>query len=625
MSKAEHNAIPPHLYMPASKSRQSSNPPEILKNVLPFLEDAEQQLAATDHFGVLAPLLETVGERTQRLDYVRSQCILLHRLKKTVQGLGLGSSNNFPPANSDPHNDWKPVRSMTGLEIVQSWVVLVNAGHLFGTFATERPLLFQLDRDLELRQEFVAGASSYDVAEGRPLRTQIQIMLDKGRLPSFHSLLALWRVRKDGPTKLGGSDLRRAQLLLKAFLLPPTEKLRSLLMLFKRVRRLTYLEVHGDLQQTQYTLPSLKDADLRVLFPEDALPEADWIARAKWDVYEALDRFDAESLFSSGEAAAEILTHVAEFRQWWAQSKVTKTNRIDSLYSRPVDWPIQAPHNLHHFIELRVPSTVGWLHEVRHWLRDDREQDPWGTSNFFVSPALRDEPLRIDLYTSEEGLSVSTLRHVLLQLARPYSGVGAATDLQPLWMSSARLLARVFESSLKPQHKMRLRPTLASPGHIGYATIGSTYEFVRGRMKSFLPLSTDQQRSKELRQLLSVADEVVGWRTPAFALLARSEIMSHNVTGSEMITELDGVLGFYRGDELCWLVIETKKLGSDNGEKQLRNKFFSALKVVDSTQEISRRDYGPDQVWFTVLKSAPYITRLRPLGHAGRTESEGRA
>src|SRR4051812_43715724 len=106
----------------------------LLFEAQPFFEDAHHQLESTRHFGMLAESLEPAQAAT-RADYVTRHAFLLARVKQVVPGVGLGSHNLFPPKREE-RDDWSPVRNWTGLQVCQSWSVLLNAGHLWGTFAT---------------------------------------------------------------------------------------------------------------------------------------------------------------------------------------------------------------------------------------------------------------------------------------------------------------------------------------------------------------------------------------------------------------------------------------------------------------------------------------------------------
>lgn len=579
----------------------------VLPSVRDFLDDCREDLLATPHYGCLAPVLES-EQLTSRLDYVIKQCDLLLNLKQQVQGLGLGSKPTFRDADADNGDSWKALKSITRVEICQSWAVLLSAGHLFGSFGTERALLFQLDLSLDNREQFIQRATSFGGESFHHARSAFHRTLDQGQLYTFFYLLALWRLRDDGRSKLEKKLRHKARLLIAAYLQPPTEKMRRLKETFRRARELVYVQMHSNLAQRRYKLEQPSSDELISLFPADALPEADWTSARRWSVLDALDRDDAESLFGSTLAVAQMLSHVEQFKIWWRSSNDDFALKLDALFTRPENWPHEPVKELRHFVELRITSSVGCMHEVRHWRNDNAEQNPWAGADFFISPSPKSRMLRVDLYSESESFPVKPLRQAVTQLTRPFSAVGHTRDDQAFWMSTARMMALVFETMLKPDHRLRLQPTKATDHHTGYAVAGDTYEFIRARIRTFLTFAQDQQRSRELRQLIAVADDVIPRRIPCMAMLATAEIHYESDASTDPCTELDGLLGFFDDNSLKWLVLETKKQNSQNGEKQLRDKLFPAL--ASEPRDIERKDFGSDVAWFVIL-NAPDALPIR--------------
>jgi hypothetical protein len=588
----------------SSKNMDIKENSKIIKTMHPFLEDCFDQLKSNPHYGCLASTLES-DHQTRRIDYVVKQCELLFDLKMTVRGLGLGSKDNLPKSFEGGNDDWRSIQRLSGLEICQAWSLLLSAGHLFGSFGTERALVFRLERNLREREVFVrqsteAGSQSQNV--GRTFEK----ILDQGWLYSFFYLLALWRLREGGLSSLDKGYRNQARLLVSAYLSPPSEKIGRLKAVFRRARSLVYIQMHSSLSRRNYRLEAFEDADFLELFPADALPEADWLSANRWKVLESIDRDDAERLFGSTEAVAEMLRHVEQFDAWWAASSADFPDKVDMLFNSPRDWPEVNSKNLAHFIELRLPSNVGWLHEVRHWRYDNNQDDPWDGADFFISPTPAGRSLRVDLYAEGKEMPTKMLRHVLLQLARPFSIATQTHQDKGLWMSTARMIAAVFRSIIKPGYHLRLQPVPAKGDHMGYAVAGDTYEFVRARAKTFLAVASDQQRTRELRQLVSVADEIIGWRNPCMLMLASAELIRETEQGMDPCTDLDGVAAFFDGDKLIWLLVETKTSNSQNGGKQLRDNLLPALLTTSS--EIEHRKFGADEAWFLTVESPAMLT-----------------
>jgi HD superfamily phosphohydrolase len=105
-----------------------------------------ERLKNIDQLGVIRNIYE--GAHHPRWEYVILQLYLINRLKKLdlAKGLGLSSkTTNFL--------NYRP----SGAEILQIWILLLNSGHLPGTFASERGLLRTFKESAKLRNVFKGG------------------------------------------------------------------------------------------------------------------------------------------------------------------------------------------------------------------------------------------------------------------------------------------------------------------------------------------------------------------------------------------------------------------------------------------------------------------------------------
>jgi len=568
---------------------------DLLSKVQPFFDDVKYQLAHTHHFGILQNALNSDSSLT-REKYVLKHCALLFKLKNDVPYLGLGSKNGFKSVK-----DFQCLKEWNGVETCQSWAVLLNAGHLFGTFATERALLFHMDRNLDDREQFIKQSIGFDRSHGNKLRGRFERAINEAQLMRFHYLLSLWRLRTNGVSQLNDQERKKAQLLIKAFLDPPSEGVRRWQDVYRRTRRLTYLEIHGLLKDKQFITANanLDGLDLKALFPVDSLPNADWSSQCRWQAIDAIERDHTTHLFGTSEAASAVLSHIEHFKPWFKEqqnSGADFTTILDNLFGKPSDWREPVPTPYRSFISLQVPVKWDWLTETRLWMRDEHQENPWGDSNFLLTPDPGSGPLVVELYSGKDGLSISALRQSVVQLGRAFVGSLNIEERHLLWMSSARLIARAFKACLKDSFDIQIQPVHGSDGHIGYASISDSYELARGFVKGFLVACQDEGRENELRQLLSIIDTMNLWRAPAMIMLARTIVVDGC---NQQKTDIDGLCGFFQDDVLHWVVVECKE--GSGGAQQLRKNLNPCL--TDPLKGINKVSHQAFNAWHGKLDS----------------------
>ncbi|MBN1423217.1 hypothetical protein JXA88_01560 [Candidatus Fermentibacteria bacterium] len=593
---------------PSSSEEQPTKLTPFAQSLLDVFEDS---LRSTLHFGALGEhLVSESGLAVSRLEYVLRHCHCLAGLSKENPGIGLSSRCRFPSQAGEGGLAWKGLGRLSGLEVCQSWSVLLNIGHLFGTFATERGLLFQLDKDLDARDGFLGGACSHFEGQAGDVRKMGEELLDRAQLYRFHYLLALWRLRADNNLPVDDAIRRKAALLVLAFLSPPSAKLSQLAHIYRKTRTLAYLSLHAEIGVME-PLCNVKGLQrYRQLFPIDAILEDSLVEPGQWNLIEAMDLSDSERLFNAPDAAGIVLAHARQFRQWWDQRRANGSSfgaLIDEAFGKPDDWPGAPARELQHFGRIYLPSRVGWLEEVRLWKHDESQNNPWRDSDFLVTPPQqRSEGLHLDLYAGASGMSIQTARHITLQLSRALSFSPEGQSMRRLWMTTARFVAKVFQGCLKPEYSLRLTPLEARGDHLGYGTAGSSYELARGFVKRFLVECTDPQRTMELRQLLAIGDRDEFWRVPALIMMARAEVISSD---GQSITDLDGLLGKFQGDSLVWTVVETKKSPTRGGKTQLRDRadIYLAVERSSEVEVVINRQHVQ---WFTAISPDPIASRL---------------
>jgi hypothetical protein len=127
----------------------------------------------------------------------------------------------------------------SGEELLRCWALLLGIGHLAGTFATERALMFEIWRDTARRRAFLTLFPDPAVAEW------VEGVMRTGRVYSFSQALGL--IRLDGMAA-GGSvsgptvDLWR-RILLAYSLSSSRTQIARLKLIFRNLRRLAFLSL----------------------------------------------------------------------------------------------------------------------------------------------------------------------------------------------------------------------------------------------------------------------------------------------------------------------------------------------------------------------------------------------
>jgi len=131
-----------------------------------------------DQLGVIRNVFE--GAHHSRWEYVMLQLSLIHKLNiitdetggKLAGGLGLDTG--IPILGKKP----------TGADTLQIWTLLFNAGHLPGTFATERALLRYCKKHKDLRRTIYNG-----LPQQEDIKNYFNNVLEKEDIYTFHKIL----------------------------------------------------------------------------------------------------------------------------------------------------------------------------------------------------------------------------------------------------------------------------------------------------------------------------------------------------------------------------------------------------------------------------------------------------
>lgn len=514
--------------------------------------DLIEQLRATHHLGALA---EDAGPVRTRLEYVAAICDELLRLKEGRPGLGLGST----------YKEKIGGRSFTGLSLAQTWAILLNAGHLFGTFATERGLLFAMHREPEIGARLLNEIPEF----AHPWCSQI---LEERNPHRFFSVLAAFRlVRSSCFGSVGNAALHA---LIKYPLGGAGDgTFERAKWAFKRARQIAYNRVQSQLGLGAY----LQEGQLELLASHVRRsssglgfdPSSDRQNRAI-RVLDALDEYHAEELFADKGSARRVLAHLKEFKDWWLANRddADLPGTLFKLFSRPANWPSEPTPELNHYVRLHLASTgMDWLAEVVRWLDNDR---CWMKSNFYINPShdLHTNGFSCDLYCNGP-FPPTAATHVAGLLAEqaavaPHSEKHLATRV---WRSLGRFLGALLRDIVH-DGSVLIEPTARRNGTMGYAVAGLNRDAALGRLDNVIQDVASEERRRELKGMSQAARSIPSENVDAPHMVSLGPIKLIRRDGTTA-AEIDGLWCGFQGPSLEWTLLEHKSGRQTGAASQL--------------------------------------------------------
>lgn len=547
-------------------------------------------LSGIPHLGLLE-VQQGVTPRS-RWDYCLDQCQILHRIKETKPGLGL--SNHLSELDSVGLRGLK----VTALEVLQLGVILTNMGHLFGTFSTERALLFCLfHSNPEFRTQLIEEIPAAVRDTGRRI-------LDRQFMYQVYEVIALWRLGRDPY-----SDLERQQCIACMRILTEDDissKISTLKSIFKFVRRLSYLRLHVELGVT-----SLLDHDLFsdevidfVIQHEDLHYDSEVQLETPAErLLKAIDEYQYETFFVSENTASIVLEHLREFKQWWMQQEaedISLPKRLEALYTRPASWPsLPEPESLKFFVRLELPrSNVAAITGIADWWQ---KGDPWGTSNFYISQGPASAHSNVDIFVAK-GIEPRTAAHVAERLSIELKREGLSRDDRiRLDRSVARYAVCLIGEILKDRWQLRVRRAIGRSGQPALVVLSQSVH-----LTDFCTELTRQQedlddsgRAEEIEGIVEYlkfceqSSNTNGLGSSfMLAFVGRTFLVgaepSDKGRGSAkkpryFDRELDGIVAFISKSEIQWHLIEVKGRPKNRPGKQsneVRDFFVSSAGPV---------------------------------------------
>lgn len=187
-----------------------------------------EKLKKTNQLGVIKNTLK--GTHHPRWEYVVLQIYLIEQLKNTDYNSGISSNFKLHLNNS--------VEVLSGAELLQIWVLLLNSGHLPGTFASERGFLKYIRHNNILFNTFKRGLPK----DSKSLFGEV---VTKNKNYKFHCFIMLFLLERHKRYDVVCSNNKLIDVLVKAlniYIFPSEDKkLRKLKFYFNRIRQLSYL------------------------------------------------------------------------------------------------------------------------------------------------------------------------------------------------------------------------------------------------------------------------------------------------------------------------------------------------------------------------------------------------
>jgi len=307
-----------------------------------------------EQLGVIRSVYE--GVHHPRWEYVMTQLGIIYKLatrdkatgKKLLRGKwGLSRKINF---NSN---------EISGADIIQIWTLLLNAGHLPGTFATEKAILKSLKSDEKLKKRFKKGLPD------REIKLYLDKIIKTGDIYKFHKILSfffLQRYKRDDPELV---NLLIDVLKFYCFENSHNEAREKLRHVFKRIRQISYLYL-----DTRYShIPVNFDLPTIVINLPDYIDELLDYNSPLSKTLEKLDDFLSVTLYQSGESMRIHSYHVRE-----VMKRIRKNKKIRDNVTDLMKFLVNSKNFEPKYMEWEENSTLRLLLEIPYILSDSAKK-----------------------------------------------------------------------------------------------------------------------------------------------------------------------------------------------------------------------------------------------------------
>lgn len=548
------------------------------RDILGGSKEVLNSLTQVPHLGCLYPLKPAV---VSRWSYVAKTLQILFDMKREHPGLGLGS----------PLLTGENAPDVTGLEAAQSWAILSNLGHLFGTFATERAILCLLEENRSFSKDFL---QEMDESFRGPTRTIVM----EHRLQRMFYALAAWRFRRlqDIPHR------EQTKQLVRHFLDESKSDVRwqRIRWAYRKARWLAYLSIHQDLDIEPPIAPPLLVECRKTLRPH---PSIGFSARDEetplQTLLQQLSDYTLDRFFTSPEAAALVLAHLRAFKLWWGrQGDAPFSLRLERLFNKPADWEELKPASLQHWARLRLPpSGSGWPSQVQAWRAGGK---PWESGGSVLlsprfEPSNDKDVLVCDLYL--EGPQTPTLvHHVVCRLAQlnTTTWIRASERVSVnYWRDLTAFAVSLLQIVVKEGYEVRVDPIEVRGEGAGYIIFAPGAQEACGRLKHFIGRIPSEERVREREAMLELCLQEADAHPNAAVILFLGQVFIYDKQHpASTLQEIDAVWAWVDGGGVQWNFIEHKSGRTSGMMGQLKelNKYVRVEADFDSDGEVAIGD-----------------------------------
>jgi hypothetical protein len=233
------------------------------------LEGEINRLKRIPHLGVISRLIESA--RHSKWEYVFLTMYVVHLAKTTNQRIGLSRGVFLGPGD---------LSISSGEELLKLWALLLNLGHLYGTFVAERSMIVALRTDKRLYKNFV------DAFPDNKVKDYARTIIDSEDIYHFHHALAFFSLYHNLKKITPDLQAKWVEALKFYCLGEKSDQARTLKQSYQALRRVAYLILDMNYVPVPINLNSY------VLFSKLDMYAHHIVQRSDQPIVRALDQLD---------------------------------------------------------------------------------------------------------------------------------------------------------------------------------------------------------------------------------------------------------------------------------------------------------------------------------------------